>query len=64
MDYLLGDEDFLALRNRKLEIPLLSETTVLQEKSTWQMMNLIIPTCIIALLGGIGFWIRKKKYAK
>ena len=64
MDYLLGDEDFLALRNRKLEIPLLSETTVLQEKSTWQMMNLIIPTCIIALLGAIGFWIRKKKYAK
>lgn len=64
MDYLLGDEDFLALRNRKLEIPLLSETTVLQEKSTWQMMNLIIPICIIALLGGIGFWIRKKKYAK
>lgn len=55
MDYLLGDEDFLALRNRKLEIPLLSETTVLQEKSTWQMMNLIIPICIIALLGGIGF---------
>ena len=64
MDYLLGDEDFLALRNRKLEIPLLSETTVLQEKSTWQMMNLIIPTCIIALLGAIGFWIRKKKYAR
>ena len=64
MDYLLGDEDFLALRNRKLEIPLLSETTVLQEKSTWQIMNLVIPTSIIALLGGIGFWIRKKKYAK
>lgn len=64
MDYLLGDEDFLALRNRKLEIPLLSETTVLQEKSTWQIMNLVIPTSIIALLGGIGFWIRKKKYAR
>lgn len=64
MDYLLGDEDFLALRNRKLEIPLLSETTVLQEKSTWQIMNLVIPTSIIALLGAIGFWIRKKKYAK
>ncbi|MBO6212995.1 gliding motility-associated ABC transporter substrate-binding protein GldG [Algoriella sp.] len=64
MDYLLGDEDFLALRNRKLEIPLLSETTVLQEKSTWQMINLVIPTSIVALLGGIGFWIRKKKYAR
>ncbi|WP_333660822.1 gliding motility-associated ABC transporter substrate-binding protein GldG [Chishuiella changwenlii] len=64
MDYLLGDADFLALRNRKLEIPLLSETAVIQEKSTWQMINLIVPTAIIALLGGIGFWLRKKKYAK
>ena len=60
MDYLLGDSDFLALRNRKLEIPLLSETTVLQEKSTWQMINLLVPTAIIGLLAGIGFWIRKK----
>jgi len=64
MDYLLGDTDFLALRNRKLEIPLLSETAVIQEKSTWQMINLIVPTAIIAILGGIGFWLRKKKYAK
>ena len=64
MDYLLGDADFLALRNRKLEIPLLSETTVIQEKSTWQMLNLIVPTLIIGLLAGLGFWIRKKRYSK
>ncbi|MBF0597379.1 gliding motility-associated ABC transporter substrate-binding protein GldG [Faecalibacter rhinopitheci] len=64
MDYLLGDEDFLALRNRKLEIPLLNETRVLSDKEKWQQLNLIIPTAIIALLGGLGYFIRKKKYAK
>lgn len=64
MDYLLGDADFLALRNRKLEIPLLSETAVIQEKSTWQMINLLVPTFAIAVLGGLGFWLRKKKYSK
>jgi gliding-associated putative ABC transporter substrate-binding component GldG len=63
MDYILGDSDFLALRNRKLEIPLLSKTSVLQEKSTWQMINLLVPTAIIALLAGIGFWIRKRRYS-
>lgn len=62
MDYLLGDEDFLALRNRKLEIPLLSETKVLSEKQTWQQLNLIVPIGIIALLTGAGYFIRKKKY--
>lgn len=64
MDYLLGDEDFLALRNRKLEIPLLNETRVLSDKEKWQQLNLIIPIAIIALLGGLGYFIRKKKYAK
>ena len=62
MDYLLGDEDFLALRNRKLEIPLLSETKVLSEKQTWQQLNLIVPIGIIALLAAAGYFIRKKKY--
>lgn len=62
MDYLLGDQDFLALRNRKLEIPLLNETKVLADKQTWQQLNLIVPISIIALLAGAAFFIRKKKY--
>ena len=64
MDYLLGDEDFLALRNRKLEIPLLNETKVLSEKQTWQQLNLIVPIAIIGLIAGLGFYLRKRKYSK
>ena len=64
MDYLLGDEDFLALRNRKLEIPLLNETKVLSDKQYWQQLNLIIPIGIIAILGGLGYFIRRKKFSK
>lgn len=64
MDYLLGDEDFLALRNRKLEIPLLNETKVLSEKQTWQQLNLIIPITIIIAIAGLGFYVRKRKYSK
>lgn len=62
MDYLLGDEDFLALRNRKLEIPLLNETKVLADKQTWQQLNLIIPIGVILLLAGAGYFIRKKRF--
>ena len=62
MDYLLGDEDFLSLRNRKLEIPLLNETKVLSDKQTWQQLNLIVPIAIIGLLAGLGYFVRKKKF--
>ena len=64
MDYLLGDEDYLALRNRKLEIPLLNETKVLSEKQTWQQLNLIVPIAIIGLIACLGFYLRKRKYSK
>ena len=64
MDYLLGDEDFLALRNRKLEIPLLNETKVLSDKQSWQQLNLIVPIGIIAILGGLGYFIRRKKFSQ
>ena len=63
MDYLLGDEDFLALRNRKLEIPLLNETKVIADKQQWQQLNLIVPIAFIILFALIGYYIRKKKFS-
>lgn len=63
MDYLLGDEDFLALRNRKLEIPLLNETKVIADKQQWQQLNLIVPIVFIILFALIGYYIRKKKFS-
>jgi ABC-2 type transport system permease protein len=64
IDFLLGETDFLNLKNRKLEIPTLNETKVKLDKSTWQMTNLLIPTLFIWVMG-IGFiWWRKKKFSK
>lgn len=64
IDYLVGETDFLYLKNRKLEIPNLNETKVKLDKSTYRMMNLIIPFIGIWLIGfGLIFW-RKKNYSK
>ncbi|ADX68185.1 gliding motility-associated ABC transporter substrate-binding protein GldG [Weeksella virosa] len=64
MDYLLGNEDFLALRNRQLQTPKLSESKVVMEKKSWQMKNLLIPTFIILLVGALANWYRKRKYTR
>ena len=64
MDYLLGNEDFLALRNRQLQTSKLSESKVVMEKKSWQMKNLLIPTLIILLVGGFATWYRKRKYTR
>lgn len=64
LDYLLGETDFLYLKNRKLEIPNLNETKVRLNKSEWQFKNLLIPTSIIWLIGGSMIYWRKRKFAK
>lgn len=62
VDYLLGETDFLSLKNRKLEIPSLNETKVKLDKSEWQFLNLILPIVLIWTLGlGLIFW-RKKRF--
>lgn len=64
IDYLLGETDFLNLKNRKLEIPTLNETKVKLEKSSWQMTNLIIPVVGIWILGIGMIWWRKKRFSR
>lgn len=64
LDYLLGETDFLYLKNRKLEIPNLNETKVKLNKSEWQFKNLLIPTISIWLIGISMIYWRKKRFAK
>lgn len=63
VDYLLGETDFLNLKNRKLEIPTLNETKVQLDKSTWQMTNLIVPALIIWIIGLGMVWLRKRRFS-
>lgn len=63
VDYLLGETDFLNLKNRKLEIPTLNETKVQLDKSTWQMTNLIIPAVVIWVIGLGMIWWRKRRFS-
>ncbi len=64
MDYLLGNDNFLALRNRKLEIPKLSETIVSMDKSSIQWQNLLIPIFSILFLGLLANFYRRRKFGK
>ncbi|MFV0304239.1 MAG: gliding motility-associated ABC transporter substrate-binding protein GldG [Moheibacter sp.] len=62
VDYLLGETDFLNLKNRKLEIPTLNETKVKLDKSKWQMINLTAPVLGIWIIGLGMIWWRKKRF--
>lgn len=62
LDYLLDDSNLMELRNRNIEERLLDRKRITEEKSTWQWINLLLPLAIIGLLGGLFFWLRKRKF--
>ncbi|KQS91989.1 MULTISPECIES: gliding motility-associated ABC transporter substrate-binding protein GldG [Chryseobacterium] len=62
LDYLLDDSNLIELRNRNIEERLLDRYRITEEKAKWQWLNLLLPLAIIGLLGGLFFWLRKKKF--
>ncbi|MCD1117992.1 gliding motility-associated ABC transporter substrate-binding protein GldG [Chryseobacterium turcicum] len=62
LDYLLDDSNLMELRNRNIEERLLDRHRIADERTNWQYLNLLLPLAIIGLLGGLFFWLRKKKF--
>lgn len=62
LDYLLDDSNLMELRNRNIEERLLDRHRITEEKNNWQWFNLLLPLAIIGILGGLFFWLRKRKF--
>ncbi len=62
LDFLLDDSNLMELRNRNIEARLLDRQRIDEEKTDWQWLNLLLPLGIISLLGGLFYWLRKKKF--
>lgn len=62
LDYLLDDSNLMELRNRNIEERLLDRYLINEERNYWQWFNSLLPLVIIGILGGLFFWIRKRKF--
>ena len=61
--YLVSEEGLIAARNKELKIRPLDKEKIRTEKSTWQIINIVLPLVAIVLFGVIRSMIRKRKYA-
>lgn len=62
--YLADNDGWIQLRNRTLKLRLLNKQISSDEKTVWQLVNVLSPIILLALLG-IGYQIvRKRKYTK
>ncbi len=64
VNYLCDDEGWMDLRARTYTLRLLDKNKLSNEAFLWKMINLIVPICMILLLGIIVSIYRKFKYSR
>ena len=64
MSYLLEGEGLLGVRSRELKIRLLDMNKINENPIKWQIINVVLPSAIMIILGILLAILRKKKYTK
>jgi len=64
VNYLLDDSGLIDIRSKEISIAFLNSERIADEKSKWQLINLVLPLILLAI-GAFGFtYYRKKRYQK
>jgi gliding-associated putative ABC transporter substrate-binding component GldG len=61
-DYLLDESNLISLRTKEIKLRPLNRVKVKEEKSKWQLINLVLPLVLLLLFGLTRFYLRKRKY--
>lgn len=64
IDYLMGDEEIMAIRQRTITLRKLNMEKVIAEKSKWQFINVYMPVMLITFFGFAQNYLRKRKYTR
>lgn len=62
VDYMMGDHSVLDIRSKQIDVHAIDKEKVKKESGFYKLINMIIPSFIIVLLGAIIFYLRKRKY--
>jgi ABC-2 type transport system permease protein len=62
-DYLTGDADLIALRNKEIQLRLLNRARIRNEKVFWQVINTVCPLLLVLIFAIFQHYLRKRKYA-
>lgn len=64
VNYLLNDNALISIRSRTIEMRKLDPERIIQERTRWQVINMVIPILLIIILGIVQFSIRRRKFAR
>lgn len=62
ISYLTGDIGILETRNKDYTLRLLDKNKVSEQKTLWQLVNILVPIFLVVSIGTLIQWRRKRKY--
>lgn len=62
LNYLVDDKGLITARSKQVKIRPLDKVKIKEEKTYWQVLNMVLPILILVLYGILRFYLRKRKY--
>ena len=62
-NYLLDDNGLINIRSKEIAVAFLNQEKIAEQKTMWQLVNILLPLGLLALFGFIFNYYRKKRYA-
>ncbi|MCC9167250.1 gliding motility-associated ABC transporter substrate-binding protein GldG [Pontibacter harenae] len=62
--YLLDSEGLINVRSKEIQLRPLDRVLVKEEKTYWQLLNLVAPIVLLGLFGVARYYMRKRKYER
>lgn len=63
IDYLLDADGLITARNKQITVRPLDKVKLKEQRTQWQVINLLIPLLLIGIVGVVWQWNRKRKYS-
>jgi gliding motility-associatede transport system auxiliary component len=64
VNYMLDDSGLINIRNKKIAVPFLDPQKTVNERTQWQVVNLLLPLGLLTVFGFLYSYFRKRKYTR
>ncbi len=64
VNYLLDDQALISVRSRAIGLRKLDPERIVSERGYWQVLNVALPIALGLLIGGLSWWLRRRRYAR
>src|SRR6478735_2320915 len=64
IDYMLDESGLIAVRTKEVVLRPLDKVKLKEERTKWQLINIVLPLALLILYGVVRYYLRKRKYEK